>query len=113
MKNFLAIVMALGLTTVALADDIEQNALKSLISSSNEITLEGDVHSTETVKEIYENAVNAGAKIENVCTIMAAAKIAKCTLWITYPVGESALEYVVNLPGTSLASTAVNVSRGD
>lgn len=114
MKYITAMIMALGLAALAQASDLTQNALKTLLESSNDISLDGDVHSNETVVGIYNSAVSAGAKIENKCAVIKASNIAKCTLWITYsPMGETAIDYVVNLPGTSLESNNAYVSRGD
>lgn len=113
MKCFLTLILGLGLTTIAGAADLNQNALQALLVTEN-ISLDGDVHSDETVTSIYDSAIAGNAKINNICTIIKASSIAKCTLWITYsPMGETAIEYTVNLPGTSLATNNAYVSRGD
>lgn len=113
MKYISALVMALGLTTLAHASDLNQKALEALLNASN-LSLDGDVHSDETVIGIYNSAVSANAKIENNCVAVQSSKIAKCTLWITYsPMGETAIDYIVSLPGNTLASNIVYVARGD
>lgn len=114
MKYFLATIMALGLTNFSMAGVLEQTSLQTLISNSDKIALEGDVHAYETVASIYNTALSAGANIENNCVIVSASNIAKCTLWITYHrIGECTFEYAVDLTGTSMAAILVKVSRGD
>ena len=113
MKYFSTLVMVLGLTSVAQASELNQNALNALLDTPN-LSLEGDVFSYETASSIYTLGLKANAKIDNKCEVIKASKIAKCTLWITHnPIGETALEYTVNLPGNSLNSNIVYVSRGD
>jgi NDP-sugar pyrophosphorylase family protein len=114
MKYIMAVIIALGLSTVASAEDLNQVALQTIISNSKDIELQGDVHPDETVLDIYNAAITAQAKIENECTIVAVSKIAKCVLMMNYSqLGGTSIEYVVNLPGTSLASNSAYVSRGD
>lgn len=113
MKYFSTLVMVLGLASVAQASDLNQNALNTLLNTPD-LTIEGDVFSYETATSIYNLGLKAGARIENKCEVIKASKIAKCILWITYnPIGETALEYTVNLPGNTLNSNIVYVSRGD
>jgi hypothetical protein len=113
MKCVITLLLGFGLSTIANAADLNQNALQALLATEN-IALDGDVHSDETVTSIYDSAIAANAKINNICIAVKASPIAKCTLWITYsPIGETAIEYTVNLPGTSLATNNAYVSRGD
>ena len=110
MKN-LMIVLALITSFSAFAESLSETALKTLLSSKTIVI--GDVHSDESVQSIYKNALSSNAKIENECRIIS-DKEAKCTLWLTYsPLGETALEYVVLLPGDKLQSPIIAVSRGD
>ncbi len=113
MKFITAIVMTLGLSAVAQASDLNQNALETLLNTPD-LSVNGDVHSYETVESIYNSAVESNARIDNQCEVIRSSKIAKCTLWLTFkPMGETAIEYTVNLPGTSMNSNFVNVARGD
>ncbi|MBY0416042.1 MAG: hypothetical protein K2Q18_17860 [Bdellovibrionales bacterium] len=109
MKIISTLVMAFTLSTTAMAADLNETALKTLLSSP-EVTLEGDVHSYETVGSIYAQAVGK-AKIKNECIV--SGKTAKCILWINYSLGETALEYSVDSTGETLLSSYVSVARGD
>lgn len=111
MKTLILAAMALSISTTVFAGDLNQNALTALLTTKD-LVVSGDVHSHETFKSIYGNAVKNGAKIENTCTV-ASAETAKCTLWLTYELGETALTYWVYLPGNALVSSRLDVSRGD
>lgn len=103
--------IAASISTNIYASDLNQNALAALLTTKN-LTLSGDVRSDETFKSIYGNAIKNGAKIENTCEV-SSAQTATCILWLTYEIGETALEYSVYLPGNVLVSPKLNVSRGD
>lgn len=111
MKILILAAMALSISTTVYASDLNQNALAALLTTKN-LTVTGDVHSDETFKSIYGNAIKNGAKIENTCEV-SSANTAKCILWLTYQIGETALEYSVYLPGNVLVSNMLSVSRGD
>lgn len=111
MKTIVALVAILSFSTLQ-ASELDQVALNTLLNSKT--TLSGDVHSHETVESIYTNALRANAKINNVCVETVGSKSAKCILWLTFsPIGETALEYSVLLPGDKLLGSRVDVSRGD
>lgn len=113
MKALILASLALGLSTSVMAADLNQTALSTLLTTKG-LTVSGDVHSHETFKSIYGNAVKNGAKISNECTELAGSNTADCTLWLTFsPMGETAIQYSVYLPGTELVSTRLDVSRGD
>lgn len=113
MKTLIATIMALSISSSVFAGDLNSKALKTLLSTPG-IGLTGDVHSYETVESIYQNAIEANAKIQNDCGISKDAEDVKCILWITYsPMGETALEYVVSSSGDKLISKWIMVSRGD
>jgi len=111
MKASILTAMALSFSSTVFAADLNQNALATLLTSKN-LSLSGDVHSDETLKSIYTSALNGGAKIENEC-VVTTAETAKCTLWFTYVIGETAVTYSVYLPGNKLVSNRLYVSRGD
>jgi hypothetical protein len=111
MKTLILTAMALSISSTVFAADLNQNALATLLTTKN-LTISGDVHSDESFKSIYGNAVKNGAKIENTCEVTS-ANTAKCILWLTYDLGETALSYSVYLPGNQLVSTRLDVSRGD
>ena len=110
MKTLILTAMALSFSFSSSASDLNQNALKTLIESTN-LTVVGDVHSYETFYSIYTDAVKGGANIENTCEIKN-EKVAECVLWLTYDMGETALSYNVYLPGNKLVSNRLQVSRG-
>ena len=66
MKTLILTAMTLGLSFTASASDLNQNALNTLLTTSN-LSISGDVHSYESFKSIYEDAINNNAKIENNC----------------------------------------------
>lgn len=111
MKALILTAMALGISSNVFAADLNQNALATLLTTKN-LYVSGDVHSDETFKSIYGNAVKGGAKIENEC-VVTSAETAKCTLWLTYELGETAVIYSVYLPGNKLVSSRLEVARGD
>ena len=111
MKTIVALAAILSFSVLQ-ASELEQTALNTLLTS--ETRLSGDVHSHETVDSIYSNALRAKAKINNTCVEVVATRSARCILWLTFsPIGETALEYSVLLPGDVLQSSRVDVSRGD
>lgn len=112
MKTLFALTLALGLSSQVMASSLNETALKTLLTTPG-IQVAGDVHSDETLESIYQGAVEAGARIENECSPIN-SRYAKCTLWLTFkPIGETALQYTVELPGTKLASSIIEVARGD
>lgn len=112
MKAILALTMTFALSFAALAKDLNQNALEALLNTPG-VQVAGDVHAHETLDSIYKGALKAEAKIENECIILN-SRIADCTLWLTFsPMGETAIQYSVYLPGDKLVSTIVEVARGD
>ena len=112
MKTLFALVLALGLSSLAMAQNLNETSLQTLLTTPGTI-LVGDVHANETVRSIMANAEANGAKIVNECTPVS-KKVAKCILWITYtPIGETALVYEVELPGSKLLSSTIEVARGD
>lgn len=111
MKALILAAMALTMSSNIFAADLNQNALATLLTTKD-LYVSGDVHSDETFKSIYGNAVKNGAKIENTCEVTS-AQTAKCILWLTYDLGETALVYSVYLPGNKLVSNRLDVSRGD
>lgn len=112
MKALLALVMTLSFSLSAQAKDLNKTALDTLLSTPG-VQVSGDVHSYETLESIYKGAVVNGARIENECIILN-SRIADCTLWLTFsPIGETAIQYSVFLPGDKLVSTIVEVARGD
>jgi hemolysin activation/secretion protein len=111
MKALILIAMTLSISSTVFAADLNQNALATLLTTKN-LSVSGDVHSDETFKSIYGNAVKNGAKISNEC-IVTSAETAKCTLYLAYELGETAVQYSVYLPGNQLVSTRLDVSRGD
>lgn len=111
MKTIVALAAILSFSVLQ-ASELNQTALNTLLTS--ETSLSGDVHSYETVDSIYSKALKANAKIENTCSIVTGTKSARCILWLTFsPIGETALEYSVLLPGDKLLNSRVDVSRGD
>ena len=112
MKKLILAVMALGLSSTVMAADLNQNALVALLTAKD-LSISGDVHSYETFQSIYTRAVENGAKIQNECREVRGADMANCTLWLTYELGETAIQYSVYLPGNRLVSTRLDVSRGD
>lgn len=111
MKISIAVVFTLMTLGNVFASGLSENALNTLLNSKTELV--GDVHAVETVKSIYEGAISSNAKIHNECEIIN-KKEAKCILWLTFsPLGETALEYFVILPGNQLKSQIVKVYRGD
>lgn len=111
MKALILTAMALSISSTVFAADLNQNALATLLTTKN-LYVSGDVHSDETFKSIYGSAVANGAKIENTCEVTG-KETAKCILWLTYELGETALTYSVYLPGNKLVSNRLDVSRGD
>lgn len=111
MKALILTAMALSISSTVFAADLNQNALAALLTTKD-LTVSGDVHSYETFKSIYGNAVKNGAKISNECTVTG-SETAKCTLYLAYELGETAVQYSVYLPGNELVSTRLDVSRGD
>ena len=111
MKTLILTAMALGLSFTASASDLNKNALNALLTTNN-LSISGDVHSYETFKSIYENAIDNNANIENTCEVLT-KETAQCVLWLTYDFGDTAVAYKVYLPGNKLVSNKLNVSRGD
>lgn len=111
MKAIILTALALSISSTVFAGDLNQNALAALLTTKN-TSLSGDVHSDETLRTIYKSAVQGGAKIKNECVVVSNEE-AKCTLWLTYQLGETAISYYVLLPGNELSSTRLDVSRGD
>lgn len=112
MKALLALTMTIALSAPAMAKDLNITSLDTLLNTPG-VAVTGDVHAHETLDSIYKNAVRNGAKIENECIILN-SRIADCTLWLTFkPMGETAIQYSVYLPGDKLVSTIVEVARGD
>lgn len=111
LKLLILIAMALSISAASYGADLDQNALKTLLTAKS-LTVYGDIHPEETFLSIYGSAVRNGANIENTCEVTS-AKIAVCTLWLSYNLGETALVYTVYLPGNELVSNDLYVSRGD
>lgn len=111
MKALILTAMALSISSTVMAADLNQTALSTLLTTKN-LSVSGDVHSDETFQSIYGNALKNGAKITNECTA-SSRDTAKCTLWLQYELGETAVSYEVYLPGNALVSTRLDVSRGD
>ena len=112
MKKLILAVMAIGISSTVMATDLNQNSLVALLTAKD-LSVSGDVHSYETFKSIYSGAVKNGAKIQNECQEVRGTDTADCTLWLTYELGETAIQYSVYLPGHTLVSTRLDVSRGD
>ena len=112
MKKICALTLALVFSGAVSASDLNERALKALLSTK--VSLTGDVHSYETMDSIYSKALDSGAVINNNCEVVKNSNNAKCILWLTFsPMGETAREYSVVLPGDELSSNVVSVSRGD
>lgn len=112
MKKICALMSVLVFSGVASASSLNERALEALLSS--QVSLRGDVHSYETIESIYANAQKSQARINNNCEVVRNTNKASCTLWLNFsPIGETALDYEVLLPGDQVISNFVTVSRGD
>ena len=113
MKTLILTAMALGLSFTASTSesDLNKNSLNTLLTT-NDLSVSGDVHSYETFKSIYENAIKNNANIENTCEVVK-TEMAECIHWLTYDLGDTAIAYKVYLPGNKLVSNRLDVSRGD
>lgn len=113
MKTLIIALVALTFTTSAWSANLHQSALNTLLTTSG-LVVAGDVHPNETAQSIYADAKRSGASIVNRCKVIEGQNIASCVLWLTYsPIGETAIEYSVVLPGEAMADRMINVSRGD
>lgn len=111
MKAIILTAMALSISSSVFAADLNQTSLATLLSTKN-LYITGDVHSNETFKSIYGDAIRSGAKVDNICEVES-EETAKCTLFLSYKLGETGLTYSVYLPGNELVSNRLDVSRGD
>ena len=110
-KLIMTAIMALSITASAMAADVSQTALDTLLASQS-AQLSGDILPGETVTSIFVGALEGNADIKNECVTTGTDEVS-CTLWITFsPMGETALEYKVNAAGTAMQSPFVNVARG-
>ena len=110
MKTLILAAMTLGLSSAVYATDLNSDSLATLLTSQN-LSVSGDVHSYETFKSIYENAINNGDILENTCEVIS-LKAAECTLYLTNDYSETAVVYSVYLPGNKLVSNRLYISRG-
>ena len=110
MKALILAAMTLSLSSAVYASDLSRDSLATLLTTQN-LSISGDVHSYETFKSIYENAVNDGDTVENTCEVVS-LKTAECILFLTNEYSETAVIYSVYLPGNKLFSNRLYISRG-
>ncbi|MGE5086311.1 MAG: hypothetical protein ACM3MG_08445 [Bacillota bacterium] len=128
MKSLFAAIILLstsiGLSATLTASEVNQKCLDALLKNKDSITLDGDVHSTETLTSILNQASSdkrISTSVTNECTEIRKDGIYECHLTIKKNLqgmtAETDIAYQVGLYNNgetaTLLTKKVYVSRGD
>lgn len=124
MKSLIMTLLSiLSSTALALpnANIANSKALELLLASSSQISIDGDVHSYETLDSILTDAQNSKSTMQNTCDYTNYDNMYECTLMITHyynnvQFGETAVIYQVKADDEQmplrLLSLSAYISRG-